>query len=173
MLSGTFFTDYCNYTFFSLTSYIWIWHSDSLRVFVLHYLFNKINKQTAFYLCCSCCSCLTAEIFTYLERCVIVLILKYVISLGLNNVMHCWKKYLLSCFSYIIFDWVLVSPWVLLHRNFCWPEDLWFSVWMCIFPSWLSLLWISSQKLDVHSDLILQGIYLYFMGGFCECFDSG
>lgn len=121
-----------------------------------------MNKQTALYLCCSCCSFLTAEIFTYLEGC-IVLILKYVISLGLNSVMRCWKNYLPSCFSYVIFDWVLVSPCVLLHWNFCWPDDLWFSVWMWIFPSWLSLLWISSQKLDVHSDLILQGRYLYFI----------
>lgn len=72
------------------------------------------------------------------------------------------KNYFPSCCRHVIFDWILVSPWVLLHWNFCWPDDLWFSVWMCIFPSWHSLLWISPQKQDAYSVLTLQGRYLYF-----------
>lgn len=38
-----------------------------------------------------------------------------------------------SCWSYHIFEWILISPWLLLHWNFCSPEDLWFSIGMFFF----------------------------------------
>lgn len=123
-----------------------------------------MNKQTALSLHCSCCSIafLSTEVLPT-KKTVASLFIKYVISLGLNTVMHGWKMLFLPVA-------VLACLIEYSFHHGCYFTGI-FAGQMTyasqfervFFLTWHSLLWITSQKLAVHSDLILQGWGLYII----------